>query len=159
MLDVLDNARRMKVRRIVTGHDASGRAIVWKDGEIPDPSRPLQGLESALLWVTDEVPADYRGEEDPSTRKLGIAPPAGGTRFSTLEIQPGNQHYMHRTDTIDYVVCIAGPIDMDLDGGESVTLQAGDVLVQRGTNHSWVNRGSRPARIAVVLVDAKPKRT
>jgi quercetin dioxygenase-like cupin family protein len=147
----------VKVRRIVTGHDGSGRAIVWKDGDVPEPSRRLPGLQSALLWVTDEVPADYRGEEDPSTRKLGIAPPAGGTRFSMLEIQPGNQHYMHRTDTIDYVVCIDGPIDMDLDGGEVVTLQAGDALVQRGTNHSWVNRGTRPARIAVVLVDAKPK--
>jgi quercetin dioxygenase-like cupin family protein len=148
----------MKVRRIVTGHDASGRSTVWKDGEATNQSRPLEGLESTLLWVSDEVPAGFDGVEDPSARKVGIAPPPGGTRFSTLEIQPGNQHFMHRTDTVDYVVCVAGTIDMDLDGGQVVKMQAGDVLIQRGTNHSWVNRGSVPARIAVVLVDGKPKR-
>jgi naringenin degradation protein FdeH len=148
----------MKVRRIVTGHDPSGRSTVWKDGEATNQSRRIEGLESTLLWVNDEVPAAFDGAEDPSARKVGIAPPPGGTRFSILEIQPGNQHFMHRTDTVDYVVCVAGTIDMDLDGGEVVKMQAGDVLIQRGTNHSWVNRASVPARIAVVLVDGKPKR-
>lgn len=148
----------MKVRRVVTAHDDSGRAIVWKDGEAANQTRPLDGLESTLLWVTDGVPTDYQLNDDPSTRKMGIAPPPGGTRFATLEIQPGNQHFMHRTDSVDYVVCIAGTIDMDLDGGEVVKMRPGDVLIQRGTNHSWVNRGNVPARIAVVLVDGTPKR-
>jgi quercetin dioxygenase-like cupin family protein len=148
----------MKVRRIVTGHDASGRSTVWKDGEATNQPRRIEGLESTLLWASDEVPAAFDGVEDPSARKMGIAPPPGGTRFSILEIQPGNQHFMHRTDTVDYVVCVAGSIEMDLDGGEVVKMHAGDVLIQRGTNHSWVNRGSVPARMAVVLVDGKPKR-
>ena len=62
---------------------------------------------------------------------------------------------MHRTESIDYVICLAGEIDMDMDRS-SVTLRAGDVMVQRGTNHSWVNRSSAPARVAFVLLDAQP---
>jgi hypothetical protein len=114
----------------------------WRGRE---PTRALEGLGSTLLWLTDAVPTDYRGDDDPSARKSGIAPPPDGTRFATLEIQPGNQHFMHRTDTLDYVVCIAEAIDMDLDGGEVVTMQPGDVLIQRGTSHSWVacRRASR----------------
>jgi quercetin dioxygenase-like cupin family protein len=90
-------------------------------------------------------------------RKLGLAPAPGGTRFSVLEIEPGNQAYRHRTDTLDYVVCIAGEIEMELDDSV-VKMAAGDVMIQRGTSHAWVNRGKVPARIAVVLVDGKPKR-
>ena len=147
----------MKLRRIVTGHDAAGRAAVWKDGEPPTVFRAVEGITSALLWSTDATPADYTGENDMGARKLGIAPPAGGTRFSFLEIQPGNQAYLHRTDTVDFIVCVAGEIEMDLDDS-TVRMAAGDVMIQRGTSHAWVNRGSVPARIAVVLVDGKPKR-
>ena len=91
-------------------------------------------------------------------RKLGIAPPPGGTRFSVVEIQPGNAPYLHRTDSLDYVICLQGEVEMQLDDGASVKLAAGDVLVQRGTNHAWLNRGSAPCRLAVVLIDGKPKR-
>jgi uncharacterized cupin superfamily protein len=62
---------------------------------------------------------------------------------------------MHRTETIDYIVVLAGEIDMDMDE-TSVKLRAGDVMVQRGTNHAWINRGKEPARLAIVLLDAKP---
>ena len=72
-----------------------------------------------------------------------------------IDFPPGNEPRMHRTETIDYVIVIAGEIDMDLDGS-TVHLRAGDVMVQRGTNHAWVNRGSAPARLAFVLIDAKP---
>ena len=62
---------------------------------------------------------------------------------------------MHRTETIDYVIVMSGEIDMEMDNS-TVKLKAGDVMVQRGTNHAWINRGSVPARVAFVLVDAKP---
>jgi uncharacterized cupin superfamily protein len=62
---------------------------------------------------------------------------------------------MHRTETIDYVIVIEGEIDMDMDDS-TVKLKAGDIMVQRGTNHAWANRSSKHARVAFVLVDAKP---
>ena len=148
----------MSVRRIVTGHDASGKSVVWKDEQRPLAARGnIDRITAGLMWSTDETPFDYLREEDMGERKLGFAPPPGGTRFSVVEIQPGNSAYMHRTDTIDFVVCIAGEIDMQLSD-ETVKMKAGDVMVQRGTDHAWVNRGAVPARIAVVLVDGKPKR-
>ena len=148
----------MKVRRIVTGHDMNGKAVVWKDGELAGGQSRAPGVETTLVWATDSVPFDYVRDEDMATRKLGIAPPEGGTRFSVIEIQPGNAAYMHRTDSVDYVICLAGEIEMDMDSGASVRMQAGDIMIQRGTNHSWRNRSSNPCRLAVVLIDGKPKR-
>jgi quercetin dioxygenase-like cupin family protein len=148
----------MKLRRIVTGHDSQGKALVRQDAAATNQSSRVDKIVSTLIWATDETPFDYTRDEDMGERKLGIAPPSGGTRFSVIEIQPGNAAYMHRTDTLDYVVCIAGEIEMQLDGGSSVKMSAGDVMVQRGTNHAWVNRGKSPCRLAVVLVDGKPKR-
>jgi quercetin dioxygenase-like cupin family protein len=147
----------MKIRRIVTGHDATGKAVVSHDGVSANISRRVDKITATLAWSTDETPFDYTREEDMGERKLGLAPAPGGTRFSVLEIEPGNQAYRHRTDTLDYVVCIAGEIEMELDDSV-VKMAAGDVMIQRGTSHAWVNRGKVPARIAVVLVDGKPKR-
>ena len=147
----------MNVRRIVTGHDAHRKALVWQDGQATNQQSRADKIVSALIWSTDATPFDYTRDEDMGARSLGIAPPAGGTRFSVLEIQPGNAAYMHRTDSIDYVICVAGEIEMELDDS-TVKMRAGDVMVQRGTNHAWVNRGSGPCRLAVVLLDGKPKR-
>jgi mannose-6-phosphate isomerase-like protein (cupin superfamily) len=150
-----------KIRRIVTGHDAAGKAVVWVDGPATNNKRQASVPSthtSTLLWVTDRLPADMLGEEDTGQRILGTAPPDGGSRFAVIEFQPlGIKTNMHRTDTIDYVVCLSGEIDMDLDDS-TVRLKPGDVMVQRGTNHCWINRGTVPARIAVVLVDGTPKR-
>jgi quercetin dioxygenase-like cupin family protein len=88
-------------------------------------------------------------------RKIGTAPPARGTRFAVIDFPPGNQAHMHRTETIDYVIVIEGEIEMDMDAS-SVKLKAGDVMVQRGTNHAWANRSDKRARVAFVLVDAEP---
>ena len=88
-------------------------------------------------------------------RKLGTAPPANGARISVIDFPPGNKPSMHRTETIDYVFVLSGEIEMDMDNS-TVKMKAGDVMVQRGTNHSWVNRSDKPARLAFVLVDAKP---
>jgi quercetin dioxygenase-like cupin family protein len=113
---------------------------------------------STLIWSTDSTPADIAiGEtvEDLGARMLGTAPPPNGTRFAVIDFPPRNSGRMHRTETIDYVIVISGEIDMDMDGS-TVSLKAGDVMVQRGTNHAWVNRGTERARLAFVLIDAVP---
>lgn len=146
-------------RRIVTGHDDAGRAVVWMDADAQNHKFPDRHVSSTLMWSTDQTPTGWVGPEDEGARILGTAPPAGGTRFTMMEFQPGNAlHGLHRTDTVDYVICLQGEIDMYLDAERFVTVRAGDVLIQRGTDHAWVNRGAEPCRLAVVLIDAEPKR-
>jgi quercetin dioxygenase-like cupin family protein len=146
------------IRRIVTGHDAQHVAQVILDGPASNWKSGSPGTVSTLIWSTDATPADIAiGEtiEDLGARKLGTAPPPNGSRFAVIDFPPGNSGRMHRTETIDYVIVIAGEIDMDMDES-TVRLKAGDVMVQRGTNHAWVNRGSERARVAFVLIDAEP---
>ena len=146
------------LRRIVTGHDANNVAKVILDGAPTNERHGAAGNVSTLIWCTDSTPADIAiGEdvEDMGARKLGTAPPANGTRVTVIDFPPGNKPAMHRTETIDYVFVLSGEIDMDMDDS-TVKMKQGDVMVQRGTNHSWVNRSDRPARLAFVLVDGKP---
>jgi quercetin dioxygenase-like cupin family protein len=146
------------IRRVITGHDANNVAKVLIDGPAENVRHSPAGNSSTLMWCTDENPADIAigsDIEDMGARKLGTPPPANGTRFTVIDFPPGNTGAMHRTETVDYIVVIAGEIDMDMDDS-SVTLRAGDIMVQRGTNHAWVNRSSAPAQVAFVLVDAKP---
>jgi len=146
------------LRRVVTGHDTAKVAKVMIDGPMTNERRPGPGMVTRLLWCTDGTPADISiGDkfEDMGQRTLGIAPPANGTRLAVIDFAPGNAPFMHRTETVDYVIVLAGELDMDMDQS-TVKLKAGDILVQRGTNHSWVNRSSQPARAAFVLIDAKP---
>jgi quercetin dioxygenase-like cupin family protein len=146
------------IRRVVTGHDKSGKAKVLIDGPAENRKLPGPGAVSTLMWVTDAMPCDMPlGEdaEDMGARIVGTPPPANGTRFAVLEVPPGNTPAMHRTETIDYVIVISGEIEMDMDDS-TVKLKAGDILIQRGTHHAWANRSDAPAKIAVVLIDAKP---
>jgi quercetin dioxygenase-like cupin family protein len=146
------------IRRIVTGHDANNVAKVIIDGPATNEKQSRPGSLSTLLWSTDATPADISvGEdfEDMGARILGTPPPANGTRFAINEIPPGRPGRMHRTETLDYAIVLSGEVDMDMDDS-TVKLRAGDVVIQRGTNHSWVNRGSEVARIAFILIDAKP---
>jgi len=146
------------IRRLVTGHDAEAVAKVLMDGPATNSKSSSPGTVSTLIWSTDATPADISsGEtiEDGGARILGTAPPANGTRFAVIDFPPGNSGRMHRTETIDYVIVISGEIDMDMDQS-TVHLRAGDIMVQRGTNHAWVNRGSERARLAFVLIDATP---
>jgi hypothetical protein len=146
------------IRRIVTGHDAHGKAIVVSDSAAINAKHPDDKVTSTLMWVTDQAPSDLLLEGDAGARMVGTAPSAGGTRFAVLDLLPGNAfHGQHRTDTVDYVICMAGEIDMALDDGV-VSMKAGDIMIQRGTNHAWMNRSNAPARIAFVLIDATPKR-
>ena len=146
------------VRRVVTGHDHANLAKVLMDGEATNRRSSRPGRYSTLIWSTDGMPADIAiGDEieDAGARNLGTAPPAGGTRFTVNDIPPGAEGVMHRTETLDYVIVLSGELDMEMDDS-TVTLKAGDVMVQRGTNHAWINRGTEYARVAFVLIDAKP---
>ncbi len=146
------------IRRVVTGHDDSNVAKVIMDGEATNHKGGASGAQSTLIWITEGAPAEMPvGEhvEDLGARILGTPPPPNGSRFAVITFPPGNPGRMHRTETIDYVIVMQGELDMDMDDS-TVKLKAGDVMVQRGTNHAWVNRGKETARAAFVLIDAKP---
>jgi quercetin dioxygenase-like cupin family protein len=150
----------LQIRRVVTGHDRNGKAVVKMDG-LPESIGPMRpGVDSCVVWTSDATPVDLEAEEkggelqDQGMRKVGTAH-KGGTVFRIVEYQPGCTPRNHRTESIDYAVCMAGEIDMELDDGVTVTLRQGDVLVQRGTIHNWINRGKTPCRMAFVLIDAK----
>jgi quercetin dioxygenase-like cupin family protein len=145
-------------RRVVTGHDASGKPVIWIDGDATNHKFPSDKISSTLMWSSDACPTRILGDVDEGDRILGSAPPANGSRFTMMEFRPGNAAHLHRTDTVDYVICIDGEIDMFLDDTQFITLRAGDVLIQRGTYHAWANRNDKPCRLAVVLLDALPKR-
>ena len=143
-----------QVRRVVTGHDASGKAIVTMDDVMPGRSmRP--GVTAAVAWTSEGFPVGNNGSADASARNIGTATLDHGTVFRVVSFGPGVSPRIHRTDSIDYATVISGEIDMELDGS-SVHLKAGDLLVQRGTIHNWVNKGTAPCVIAFVLVGAKP---
>ena len=147
-----------KFRRIVTTHDADGKPTILIDGDAANHKFPSDKISSTMMWSTDATPTGIAGNEDEGARILGSAPPLDGSRFTMMEFLPGNAGHLHRTDTVDYVICVSGEIDMFLDQSQFVTLHAGDALIQRGTDHSWVNRSDKPCRLAVVLLDALPKR-
>ena len=141
-------------RRIVTGHDAAGRAIVLYDGPAADSDRRFNGPRTTLFWGTDRMPASNAGDEDVGLRENDVAPPPNGSWFRIVDYPPHFPGRRHKTDTVDYAICLSGEIDMELDDGVTVQVRAGDVLVQRGTVHSWINRSDRPCRIAFILIDA-----
>jgi quercetin dioxygenase-like cupin family protein len=131
---------------------------VLTDGPAANRRISSSGGVSTLIWCTDRTPADIpvgENTEDMGARQLGTPPPPDGTRFTVNDIPPGRIGPMHRTETIDYVIVLSGEIEMEMDNS-TIRLKAGDVLVQRGTNHAWINRGTGPARVAFVLIDAKP---
>jgi quercetin dioxygenase-like cupin family protein len=143
----------IRTRRVVTGHDAQGRAVVLNDGELTNVTSRRAAHEAATIWTTQGYPVSNQGEDDASVSEIGSTV-RDGSVFRVVAYGPGCAPRRHRTDSIDYAVIISGEIDMELDG-EVVHLRAGDVLVQRGTIHNWVNNGTEPCIIAFVLIDAK----
>ena len=141
-------------RRVVTGHDATGRAVVTIDEVATNQVSARPGATACVVWTTEGFPVDNNGGQDQGLRKTGTTLD-NGTVFRILELAPGVSPRNHRTDSIDYAVIMSGEVDMELDD-TSVHLKAGDVLVQRGTIHNWVNRGTEPCVIAFVLIAAKP---
>ena len=138
----------MKIRRIVTGHNDAGKAVVKWDSEI-ESMAGRKGFGHVPVWATDCLPPTLN-EEDPALWDIGTTI-KNGSVFRVIQYDPGVAERWHATDSIDYAVVISGEIDMQLDEGE-VHLKAGDTLVQRATVHNWVNRGSEPCIIAFVLI-------
>jgi len=176
------------IRRVITGHDSTGKAVVITDGPAPavrtNPLRP--GHASTDLWKTDGAPVVLRARmDDPTAGARQIHPLPNGTVFRIAELAPepaeirnmspekarevfasmgnasaatfgrGGRHpMMHRTQTLDYAVVLEGEVTMLLDD-EDVHLEAGDVVIQCGTNHAWSNRSDKPCRMLYVLIDGK----
>lgn len=146
-------------RRIVTGHDETGVSIVVSDGPVP-VSREISedGVAFHEVWLTSTTPAAiHAGAEDPTAGVVTVPPPSHGTRIRINEFLPGYldasglQSPVHRTESIDYGVVLEGQITLVLDDSE-VTAFAGDIVIQRGTDHAWANRGDSIARVAFILV-------
>ena len=175
--------RLRPIRRVVTGHDSSGHAIILEDDaakQVLAIGIPEHGATD--LWKTTSIPATNEGYDDPCRGTLTLAPPPSGTVFRIVEFPPDRDFLakidqktafsalgeeavqsltgrkdvvMHRTASVDYAIVVEGEIWAVLDKGETL-LKRGDVLIQRGTNHGWSNRGDGPALVAFVLVAAEP---
>lgn len=176
-------------RRIVTGHNAEGKAVIQQDGPPPRVQR-IGGETGPLfyeIWNTTESPVyiDHASGE-PHEDKIELAPPENGTRIRVLDIPPDDASFesltpeerkahfaeigaadavaddgrsdrhahMHRTETVDYGIVLEGEIVLIMDEGETVC-KAGDIIVQRGTNHGWANRSDKDCRIAFILIDGE----
>ncbi len=172
-----------RVRRVLTGHDAGGRSTFIADGLAPNMKEmaSFPGLALTDLWETKGAPASNDGRADAADRPVHLEPPKNGTIVRIVEFPPdstrpqdndgragfkalGAGHVqdkrssdpmMHRTSTVDYIIVLKGEIHAVMDKGETL-LRAGDVLIQRGTNHSWSVRGNEPCIVAAILVNAKP---
>src|SRR5262245_50462074 len=144
----------MKIRRVVTSHDKNGKAVVAIDEVSRDVVSFRKGATITNVWSTAGFPVDNTGEKD-TAKEITATTRDGGTVFRVIEYAPGVTPRNHRTNSIDYAVVLSGEIDMELDD-QPVHLRAGDVLVQRGTIHNWVNRSTAPCVVAFVLIDARP---
>jgi mannose-6-phosphate isomerase-like protein (cupin superfamily) len=144
----------LHIRRVVTGHDDSGRAVVAIDEISKNVISRRPNHESCVIWSTGSFPSHNGSALDGGARPVASVDPNGSV-FRIVEYGPGVAPRNHRTESIDYAVVMAGEIDMDIDGA-TVHLRQGDVLVQRGTIHNWNNRGTVPCVIAFVLIAAAP---
>ena len=145
----------MNIRRVVTDHDPHGKAIVVIDDLVP--GKPVLSGDAAfsVMWVTANSPADNNDATDRARDPIGLVQ-AGGSVLRVVDIAPGVRSPLHRTQSLDYGLVLSGEIDLELDDGHITHLNAGDVVVQRGTIHAWINRGATTARMAFILLDAKP---
>jgi len=175
-----------KFRRVVTGHDEQGHSTFIYDGIAMSVKEmeSIPGLALTDLWETTTAPADNSGHDDAAARPVRLEPPQAGSIFRMVEFPP-NSHWQesstadaarafasiggahthvsdiqsdpmrHKTSTIDYIIVLKGEVHAVLDTGE-VLLKSGDVLIQRGTVHSWSVRGHESCIIAAVLIGAVP---
>ena len=171
----------MNVRRVVTGHNASGKSVFVSDEMVePVATTMMPQFQTHALWGGDETPQFPDDGTMPAWQTY--FPPIGGFRFGLFTVMPGTEQPsdadesaladveaklpgllrymdpsdpgMHTTDTIDFEVVLEGTIVLELDDGAEVTLRPGDTVVQNGTRHRWINRGSEPAQFAVFICGA-----
>lgn len=167
-----------KLRRVITGHNEEGKSIVEFDGP------PIEFGSLFEMWITDSSPADNKYNNDAAKRKVRLEPPPNGSIFRFFKIFPKSPSMsteelekdtaarfaaidathcrqdtsrnpgMHKTKTVDYIILLEGEVTLLLDEDE-VDLKPFDVVIQRGTNHAWINKGSKPALLVAVLIDAE----
>jgi quercetin dioxygenase-like cupin family protein len=140
-------------RRIVTGHDASGKSVVLSDA--PNPKTLDIGTAAFHeVWITDQTPAPIAAvEPEPTDRPVRTPPPPNGVTVRFTEMAPGAEAPMHRTESVDVGVVLEGETWLLLDDGSETRMQAGDAVVQRGTNHAWANRSDAPVRMVFAMID------
>ncbi len=143
------------LRRIVTGHNAAGRAVVTTDTLLHGTPSPNGDALFTLVWTTATAPVDNDDPTDGRERAVGLTLP-GGSVFRVVELLPGKRSAMHRTNSLDYGIVLAGAIELELDDGAVTPAETGTIVIQRGTIHAWRNPSANiPARVAFVLLDAK----
>lgn len=179
----LTQPRVRPIRRIVTGHDGQGRSIIVEDAPSPHimAIHGIETHAVTDLWATRGMPANPQAP-DVCSAQVQLAPPVSGTVFRVVEFPPDAQWlgqvdtaaafasmgesgaralsavarprhpFMHKTESVDYAMVLSGEIWALLDQQETL-MRAGDVLIQRGTNHAWSNRSEQPCLVAFVLVD------
>lgn len=143
------------LRRVVTGHDENGKAIVKIDEVMSEPRSSRSNHEGHGVWGTDVYPANLNADADGKAIEPG-PPGSTASKIRVSKYSPGVTSRMHRTHSLDYVVIMKGEIDMALDDGVIVHLKEGDVCVQCGTIHNWVNNGTEPCVVAFILLAADP---
>ncbi|KQM97212.1 cupin [Sphingobium sp. Leaf26] len=141
------------VQRVVTGHNADGRAIFKSEDMAPTRMVPSGDAAFLLLWTTKTVPADNNDEIDGRERDAGLTLNQGSV-IRIVDMLPGKQSPKHRTNSIDYGIVMLGEIELELDDGRKTTVREGGIIVQRGTNHLWRNVTDKPCRIAFILIEA-----
>lgn len=144
------------VRRIVTGHNADGKAVFRSDDLLPVTPIPSGDANFSLIWTTATVPADNNDETDGRLREAGLTLHQGSV-IRIVDMLPGGASPMHRSSSIDYGIVLSGTVELELDDGAVTTAHAGDIIVQRGTLHLWRNPSETDiCRIAFVLIEAAP---
>jgi quercetin dioxygenase-like cupin family protein len=141
------------IQRVVTGHNADGRAIFKSEDVAPTRIIPSGDASFLLLWTTDTVPADNNDETDGRDRDAGLTINRGSA-IRIVDMLPGGQSPMHRTNSIDYGIIMSGEVELELEDGRKTTVRENGVIIQRGTNHLWRNVSDKPCRIAFILIEA-----
>jgi quercetin dioxygenase-like cupin family protein len=141
------------VQRVVTGHDDKGRAIFKSEDVTPTKMIPSGDAAFLLVWTTATVPADNNDETDGRVRDAGLTLNQGSV-VRIVDMLPGQQSPMHRTNSIDYGIILSGEIELELDDGAKRAVREGGIIIQRGTNHLWRNTTDKPCRIAFILIEA-----
>ncbi|MPT49022.1 MAG: cupin domain-containing protein [Sphingobium sp.] len=141
------------VQRVVTGHDENGRAIFKSEDVTATEMIPSGDAAFLLVWTTATVPADNNDETDGRLRDAGLTLNRGSV-IRIVDMLPGKESPMHRTNSIDYGIILSGEIELELEDGRKKTVREGGIIIQRGTNHLWRNTTSNPCRIAFILIEA-----
>ncbi|UVO51044.1 cupin domain-containing protein [Sphingomonas sp. SUN019] len=142
------------VRRVVTGHDAAGKAVVIADALLDSRPNPSGDALFTLVWTTATAPVDNDDATDGRERTVGLTQP-GGSVLRAVDLLPGKRAPMHRTDSLDYGIVLSGAIELLLDDDAVTLVEAGGIIIQRGTIHGWRNPSAdTTARVAFALLDA-----